>query len=218
MLSKFLGMKKKLFNYFLKKAVRTEQLFLGGCDDVKLAALEVIFAKMTVQREYASGGIGIEEIYLWTPKYAQELFLIVCMEAAAHGDNLLQIFNFKPCTTYIYGQNFPDMQDSELTNYIEQEIYPEAKNIEKEKDFYAKFFMLPIDKIDMKKVYARGVNINVLENLPEPCPETEMIDRAWERLMQDDRFIPLFNHYAKYAPNGLSNAYERYSKSPFFQK
>lgn len=208
-------MKQKLFNYFLKKAVQHEQAF-SASDDVRLAALEVIFSKMLVCKQYASGS-STETIYFCNPKYAEELFLVLCADAATHGDNLLKVFNFRPSSTYIKGHEFPDVRDKELTRYLDQEVYPVAKKFDEEIKLYTKLFSLPAEETEAKlrklsTSYIRKANVEALENLPEPCAETEMIDRAWDRLTKDEGFLKLFDSNHKHNMNGYSYAYDRYAK------
>ena len=211
-------MKQKLFNYFMTKVVQQEQSFLKS-DDARLAALEVIFSKMSVHRQYASGASS-ETIYFCAPKYAEELFLILCMDAAAHGDNLARLFDFKPFASYLWGHRFEDVSDSELKNYLEK-VYPINAAVDKE--LYQKLFTLPAEKINnilnrLSAVYIRDAHPELLENLPEPCAETAMIDRAWARLMGDKTFVELLKPNGKHCHNGYSRAYDRYSKTPDFLK
>lgn len=214
-------MKKKLFNYFLQKVVQQEQSFLKS-DNTELTALAIIFSKMSVHRQYASGA-STETIYFCAPKYAEELFLVLCMDAATHGDNLLQVFNFHPSSSYICGHQLPDMKDDELANYLAKEVYPETKDLDNAVEHYTKLSGLPKAEMQdrlrkMKASYIRKVNTEVLANQPEPCAETAMIDRAWDRLMKDKNFTALLDSGSKHKPNGYSNAYAQYSKSPFLPK
>ena len=218
---KFISMKKKLFNYFLKKVVQKEQTLLKS-GNIRLAALGVIFSKIPVTTPKPNG-INIETRYVFIPRYAEELFLFFCMDAAAHGDNLLQTFDFCPSMTYIRGHSLQDMKDNELINYLEQEVYPVAIKFEEEIALYAELFSLPTEKTKamlqrLSVFYIREVNTKVLKDQPEPCAETEMIDRTWDRLMQDKNFTVLFDSGCKHLLNGYSNAYEMYSTSPFFRR
>lgn len=219
--SKFLSMKKKLFNYFLKKAMQKEQAVLKS-GNPGLAALGIIFSKLPIIVPNPNGA-RVETRYVFIPRYAEELFLILCMDATAHGDNLLQVFNFKSSMTYIRGYKLQDMKDNELIEYLEQAVYPIAIKLEEEMPLYTKLFSLPPKETKallqrLSVFYVRKVNIEKLKNQPEPCAETEMIDRAWNRLMHDKNFIVLFDCCCKHLLNGYSNAYEMYSTSPLFQK
>lgn len=206
-------MKKKIFNYFLKKVLLKEQELLKTKDE-QLALLAVIFSSTHVFRRYQSG-CNMEQIYFAEPKYAEELFLLVCLDAEQHGDHLLGAFNFVPKEQFCRGSKLPDLNDAELSNYLDKEVYPIAKAVDY--DLYAALMNTTAaeaqEKIACTAANYMRATIGTDLELPNACSETEMIDRAWSRLLENGEFVKLLQIAAKHDKHGISEAYKRYVAS-----
>ena len=203
--------KKLLLNYFLKKAMLKEQELLGVDD--REAILAVIFSATSMFHRCASG-VTTEQIYFAKPKYALELFLLLCLDAEQHGDHLLKAFDFKPTMQFCNGNRLPDFEEQELTNYLESEVYPRAWTIEY--DLYASLLKGDSDNIKEKlshanRQYIRSVVTVPLEQ-PESCAETTMIDRAWNRIKDETWFINMLSISTKHDLYGRSAPHQRYVK------
>ena len=203
-------MKKKLFNYFLHKVMLKEQE-LWQLKDESTALLAVIFSSTSIFRRYASG-CNMETIYFADPGYAKELFLLLCLDAEKHGDHLLKAFDFEPREQIQRGKRLQDLTDFALMDYLNKEVYPMA---EVDYNMYAALMKKTVAEAQktmsfMAPGYTRAITKEKLV-LPEENSETKMIDRAWDRLMQDDEFVELLQVYAKHDNRGNSKAYKRYA-------
>ncbi|MBR1374423.1 hypothetical protein IJ556_08260, partial [bacterium] len=114
--------KKLLFNYFMHKACCIEQELLG-IQDERATLLAVIFSKFSVPHQHATGCCE-ETVYMTDPKFAQELFIILCIDAKKHGDNLVEAFRFVPWTLYYKGSILSGIEDKDLTNYLDKTLFP----------------------------------------------------------------------------------------------
>lgn len=204
-------MKKELFNYFLKKVMLKEQELLNIQGEQALL-LAVIFSSTSIFRRYQSG-CAMEHIYFAKPKYAEELFLLVCLNAEQHGDHLLRAFNFTEREEFHQGRRAVDVSDSELADYLYKEVYPITEEVD-----YDLYGLLTGETPEgalktmshVAPVYTRAVTQKKLE-ISEKCEETTMIDRAWERLQADEEFMELLQLNKKHDRQGKSNAYKRYA-------
>ena len=206
----FRAMKEKihLFNYFVKKVMLKEQELLNIKDD-RIALLAIILSRVSIQHRHATG-CSSETVYITYPKYVEELFLNLCIEAVKNGDNqLLHSFDFKATSMYLRERTFDDVEDKEISKYVNKVLYPEAHHTLDESLYGA---LVPADEKERINLFhARNVMGSPLE-LPEPCAETAMIDRAWEKLMQDESFIKLLAQCGKQNRFGYSLAHARYSQ------
>lgn len=149
------------------------------------------------------------------PKFAQELFIILCIDAKRHGDNLADAFLFVPWTLYYKGNVLSGIEDKDLTNYLDTTLFPAVYNCIL-KPFY--HVLIP-DKTaeQLQEIYYRQCRWSfrdVMDTpliLPAKNEQTAMIDRAWERLSKDAAFINLFSLTGKHSRQGLSYAYLRYA-------
>lgn len=205
-------MKRKflLFNYFLQKAVQKEQELLR-IDDFRAALLALIVSRASVFHRCASG-CSTQKAYLCKPKYAEELFLYLCLDAEKHGDALLKEFKFQKTHSFSHAtQNMGDFEDVELTGYLDQ-IYPLSKFFNKEdKELYAAILENPADiaELEAAHTFLRKVAVDSLE-LPAQNEKTAMIDRAWERVWEVDEFPAMFTLTGKHDVHGRSYPYNRY--------
>ena len=187
-----------LFNYFLSKVALKEQELLHVKKD-RAALLAVIFSRMDIQHRHATG-CSSEKVYLANPKYAEELFICVCLDAKQHGDYLANAFDFDFVPFYVQGTAIDDITDRTIAAYLDKEIYP---NDCFDKELYAAVSGKDGEALDkmlggMRSLWKRNVIDPNELMMPEPCAETAMIDRAWERLTADENFIKLLNPYTKY--------------------
>lgn len=210
-------MKKKilLFNYFVKKAVEKEKELLGLQDD-RVALLALIFSRYSTQHRHATGCCS-ETAYTIEPKFLQELFILLCSNAEKSGDNLKQVFDFVGIQRYEWGDELKDMHDKDITYYLSNELFPNAK-LEDVREIYAilLFDKTPEELDDilrrMASTFSRMPRVKALEQQPEPCAETEMIDRAWNRMLEHETFISMLNPTGKKNFCGQSIAYQRYAE------
>ena len=200
-------MKKELiFNYFVKKCIDKKYALLGV--NFKEAMLGMILSHTSLIRRYAQG-VSMEEIYLTNRYYFEELFLILCLDAKKHGQDIISKFNFQYTNRYRQSAMFVDhIEDTDLDKYLES-ILPTVKN-KKEVDFslYENVTSLSAEDL-LKKSYRLDnlckVAIDELE-LPDPSEETAVIDNAWERLMANADFVELVERENKHTPQAQSIA------------
>lgn len=207
-------MEKKilLFNYFVKKVMEKEKELLDLQDDAP-ALMAVIFSKYGVQHRSASG-YSSETAYVVNPKFAQELFIILCSNAESHGDHLKQVFNFTGVKRYEWGDELADVQDKDITYHLNNNLYPYTGR-EIDRTLFAKLLpKMSSEDLDnmlarIAPVFGRKPWMHALEQ-PEPCAETAMIDRAWERLMAHENFVSMLKPEGKQNYRGQSVPYQRY--------
>lgn len=209
-------MEKKilLFNYFVKKVMEKEKELLDLQDDAP-ALMAVIFSKYGVQHRSASG-YSSETAYVVNPKFAQELFILLCANAESHGDHLKQAFNFSGIKRYEWGDELQDIQDKDITYHLNNNLYPyTGKEINRE--LYAKLLpQMSEDELNntlsrIAPVFGRKPWLPALQQ-PEPCAETEMIDRAWNRMLEHEGFLSMLKPSGKQNYRGQSVPYARYSE------
>ena len=204
--------KFELFNYFLSKAALKEQELLH-LENERASFLAIILATVNIQHRHATG-LSSEKVYMANPKFAEELLACVCVDAAMHGDDLYHSFDFEYSPSFHRGNTIDGVTDSDIASYLKVEIYPEAKGRADEEIYAellnAKSLALEEKLKRMNPFLTRNVFVEALR-MPEPCKETAMIDRAWERLLNDNDFVKLFMPYAKYIYDGRSLAQARYS-------
>lgn len=209
-------MEKKilLFNYFVKKVMEKEKELLDLQDDAP-ALMAVIFSKYGVQHRFASG-YSSETAYVVNPKFAQELFILLCANAESHGDHLKQAFNFSGIKRYEWGDELADVQDKDITYHLNNNLYPyTGKEINRE--LYAKLLpQMSEDELNntlsrIAPVFGRKPWLPALQQ-PEPCAETEMIDRAWNRMLEHEGFLSMLKPSGKQNYRGQSVPYARYSE------
>lgn len=207
-------MEKKilLFNYFVKKAIEKEKELLGLQDD-RVALLALIFSRYSVQHCNASGW-SPETAYAVEPKFLQELFILLCSNAEKSGDNLKYAFDFVGIPRYEWGDELKDMHDRDITYQLNNNIFPYAKMDDVREIYVALLPNKTPEEQDniltrMAAVFSKAPRPEALEQ-PEPCAETAMIDRAWERLLQHDGFISMLKPSGKQDHCGRSIPYQRY--------
>jgi len=207
-------MKQKilLFNYFVKKVADKEKEMYQLSNE-QAALLAVIFSRASVEFRHATG-CSLEAVYMADPKIAEELFILLCVDAEKHGDHLMEQFNFEKVPVYEYGNPHKDLSDKEIAAYLNDTLYPVCKE-EVNKDVYKAliFSREPLDDI-LRRIaprYLRSVGVSELE-LPAPCAETAMIDRAWERLLGYDGFKNLVSLAGKHDKLCHSLIYKRYAE------
>lgn len=206
--------KIKLFNYFLSKAALKEKELLH-LESERASFLAIILADVNILHRHATG-CSSEKVYWANPKFAEELFACVCVDAVMHGDELYRAFDFDYCPFSYRGNMIDGVSDKEIASYLNTEIYPEAKG-RADKKIYAELLKVKNLALDEKLSHMNPFfTRNVFEFdeplwMPEPCAETEMIDRAWDRLLNDNDFVKLFQPYSKYIYDGRSLAQARYS-------
>ena len=200
-----------LFNYFVKKvADKQKELYQLSSDEQ--AMLAVIFSRASVQFRHATG-CSLESVYIAEPKIAEELFVLLCLDAEKHGDHLMEMFDFKKVPVYEYGNPHKDLSDKEIAAYLSETLYPTCReNVNK--DLYGAliFSLEALDDV-LRRIaprYWRNVDLSKFEML-EPCAETEMIDRAWDRLVADKGFVDLLTMIGKHDRFCHSNIYKRYA-------
>jgi hypothetical protein len=202
-------MKKKilLLNYLIKKCVEKEQKLLG-LNDFRSGLLSIVLSHANIARRYAHG-VSTEDIYFAHIYLPEELLLAVCLNAERHGDKLFHLFDFHKGRG-IQGKFHREIyiKDDELDSYLET-IFPDVKTeYEVEYNLYKTVINLPQKELITK---ARRIDnlchipTEELE-LPEKCEETEIIDRAFERLEKDELFNCLFGRGYKHNPTGRSLA------------
>ncbi len=179
------------------------------------ALMAVIFSKYGVQHRFASG-YSSETAYVVNPKFAQELFILLCANAESHGDHLKQAFNFSGIKRYEWGDELADVQDKDITYHLNNNLYPyTGKEINRE--LYAKLLpQMSEDELNntlsrIAPVFGRKPWLPALQQ-PEPCAETEMIDRAWNRMLEHEGFLSMLKPSGKQNYRGQSVPYARYSE------
>ena len=187
-----------LFNYFLSKVALKEQELLH-LENERAALLALIFSRTDIQHRHATG-CSSEKAYMANPKYAEELFICVCLDAKQHGDHLANAFDFDFSLFYIQGTAIDDITDRTIAKYLDNEVYPDDCF---DKELYAAVSGKNGEALDkmldsMRPTWKRNVIDPNELMMPEPCAETAMIDRAWERLTADANFIKLLHPYTKY--------------------
>lgn len=206
-------MKRKilLFNYFISKCLEREKELLKT-DDFKTLMLGLITARASIFHRTASG-CSTEMGYIIRPKFLQELFVFLCLDAMEHGDNLLEPFNFSKTHTFSYlhwGKG--DFEDIELTAYLEKAYLEVNQLTEDEKAMYSQI-ITPLPKVFQSPYYG-SVRIRrvTLEKLTVSSKDkyTEMIDRAFERLSRCENFVGMFLLDGKYDLYGMSTPYCQY--------
>ena len=196
-----------LFNYFIMKCVQKEQELLG-VKDFKTGLLATVLSYSGMVRRYPTG-CTLEHICLCHRYYLEELLLCVCVNATKNGENLFHVFDFhKACGSRGGKYSEAYIKDNELDCYLES-ILPSAESV-KDVDFSAYKTLINFSKEDvLKKCYnisnLCAVNVDALP-LPERCAETEIIDRAWERLMSDKNSKDLWSIYSRHLPNHQTQA------------
>lgn len=208
-------MKKKilLFNYFLEKCLNKEKLLLKT-DDFKTLMLGLVTAKASIFRRTASG-CSTEVTYLIRPKFLQEMFVVLCLDAVEHGDNLLGMFGFQKGYAFHHVRaNKEDFEDVELTAYLDT-IYPDAFVLKKEERAMYAQIVGSFSEMRNSPYYGhlrlKRVAIGKLE-VASFDKYTEMIDRAFERLCAQEDFLKMFLLGSKYDIYGVSAPYNKYIK------
>ena len=196
-----------LFNYFISKCVQKEQELLG-VSDFKTALLATVLSYSGMVRRYSTG-CTLEHICLCYRYYLEELLLCVCVNATKNGENLFHAFDFHKAIDS-RGGKYSDsyIKDNELDSYLES-ILPNAKNAN-DIDFSAYKTLLDFSKEEViKKCYyienLCTIKVNSLP-LPTRCAETEIIDRAWERMMNDKNSKDMWSIYSRHLPNHQTQA------------
>ena len=210
-------MEKKilLFNYFVKKAIEKEKELLGLQDD-RAALLALIFSRYSVQHCNASGW-SPETAYAVEPKFLQEMFILLCSNAEKSGDKLKQAFNFVGIPRYEWGDELKDMHDKDITYQLGNNIFPYAKSEDVREIYTALLPNKSKEELDnifirMAAVFSRAPRPEALIPQPEPCAETEMIDRAWSRLLEHEGFVAMLKPSGKQNYRGQSIPYQRYAE------
>lgn len=202
-------MKKKilLLNYLIWKCVQKEQQLLG-IDDFRAGMLSFVLSHANKVRRYAYG-VGAEEICFAHIYFPEEVLLAVCLDAELHGDKLLHEFDFHKGRG-IQGKYHREIyiKDDELDGYLES-IFPYTNT---EDDVEFKLYKKATN-FSRKKLLERAHRVDNLccipkerLALPEKCAETDAIDRALERLHEDELFNCLFGRGYKHNPMGRSLA------------
>lgn len=204
-------MKKEiLFNYFLSKAAQKEQELLN-IRDARVAQLAIIFAKVRIFRRYPSG-CTMEDIIGIKPEYAQELFLNLCLDAEKHEDHLLKSFDFRSKPFLHQGGCVNMLVDEDIKKILEEKLYPKSDYPRRTLEFYR--VLAKDENVDLEtKIQPEILDVNLIEmtQLPE-AKEAMMIDRAWQRLTENEHFINLLQPYGKYDQYGRSHAYMAYAQ------
>ena len=189
------------------KCVQKEQKLLG-VNNYRTGLLSLLLSHTNIVRRYAHG-VGTEEIYFAHIYLPEELLLAVCLDAERHGDKLFHAFDFHKGRG-VQGKFFRDIyiKDDELDRYLET-IFPDIKS---EDEIEYKLYE-PITKITRKAFIKQVHRVDNLCHipteelaLPEKCEETEIIDRAFDRLEKDELFNCLFGRGYKHNPMGRSLA------------
>ncbi len=201
-----------LFSYYLQKLAQKEQELLRS-DDFRLGLFALICANTRLFRRFAHG-CTVEPICFCDPMYAQELFIYLCLDAKAHGDSLLNEFDFHQTTGFpsrSVKDGMPYVQDMALTFFLIDKVYPPVltdANID-----IALFKKLGdiICEPDLPSKIRHHDNVRDVH--PEalhafvPCKETEMIDRALARLTDDSVMQNMLSSGNKCNLNAESVAY-----------
>ncbi len=205
--------KNLLFSYYLHKLAQKEQELLR-CDDFRIGLFAAIFANTRLFRRYASG-CTVEPICFCNPIFAQDLFIYLCINAQENGDNLFKEFNFRQITgSYFHyplcAGRYPCIEDRSISSFLDR-LYPSVLS-EKDVDvpLLEKLQNL-IGEQDLEKKFRITSNIRQVRQSVLPtlriCAETEMIDRAFERLAADDVMCNMLSIESKCDINGVSVAY-----------
>lgn len=210
-------MKRKifLFNYFLKKAVEEEQKLLE-INGFQVGMLALALSRASIFHRFASG-CSMETVYFCSPKYLEEMFLCLCLHIEEQGNNILKSFNFKKTYSPMRSPyDSEDIEDKDLTEYLE-EIYPPKLSLsDKEKRMYILIIGNPWEVIASKfSGSIRTVAIEKLE-LFERNEKTELIDHAWEQLKASGRLDKMLALNLKHNMQGQSILREYYSKKKDF--
>lgn len=206
-------MEKKilLFNYFIEKCLDNEKMFLKT-DDFKTLMLGLAFAKASVFHRNISG-CSSETVYFIKPKFLQEMFVLLCLNAYEHGDDLFKVFDFNQ-TYAFHGQHSEqgDFEDVELTSYLNK-VYVETAPLKPEEEAMyttlAKVEKLTPEMFPHHRFSLKRVAVDELE-VSQENDFTKMIDRAFERMSQSEEFIQLFLVSGKYDLYGISKPYSMY--------
>lgn len=192
-----------LFNYFLQKVAETKKKQLET-DDFKVALLSIIFSKANIFRRGMSG-CSSQTVWSCHTQYAEDLFWLVCLDAKAHGEDLLHYYH--PRASFLFGGErqwgTPILEDVDLQAQCVR-IYPKAMP---EQELYAKVAkQSPLPQI----LKSTAVDTSKLE-LPEPSVDTAAIDHALARLWQDVEFTKLLEIESKFDFYGKSLAHKYYA-------
>lgn len=205
-------MKKiEIFNYFVKKALSEEKELLNTEDD-RVAMMALAFAKFDVQHQHATG-CSLEKGYLVNTEFVKQLFVLVCLEAKEYGDGrLAQLFSFKPKMHFNYGSVSTDVYDADVEKHLNEVLYP-IDSVDKHlyQALLPKGNPQEVEQTCMKKAseFSRKPNPKALETT-EPCAETEIIDRTWNRLRLNKDFVSLLDPRGKVNNRGDSIIYHFY--------
>ena len=191
-----------LFNYFLHQAAELVQKQCG--QDEKTALLSIIFSKANIFRRCASGGTS-QTVWTCHPRYAEDLYWIVLLDAKAHGEDILKYY--QPRASFLYGGEkqwgAAILEDADIQRQCDQ-IYPKAAL---DCELYKKVSGLDtLPEIH----HVKSVDATKLE-LPAPDADTIAIDRALGRLCADKEFLNLLNICSKYDFYGRSMAQKYYA-------
>lgn len=196
-----------LFNYFIMKCVQQEQSLLG-VKDFKTGLLATVLSYSGLVRRYQTG-CTLENICFCHRYYLEELLLCLCVNAQKNGENLFGVFDF--CKAYgERGGKLYDafIKDKELDSYLES-IFPSI-TIADEVEFseYKSLVNLSKEELLEKCYYVKNLCKVKVSSLmvSEPCLETEIIDRAWERLIKDEGSANLWDVRSRHLPNHQSQA------------
>lgn len=202
-------MKTKIFSYYLQKLAQMEQELLG-VKDQRAALLAVILAKTNLFRRLHTG-CTVQPICMCFPRYAQELFLYMCIEAKKKGTDILSYFNFAQKTAYIpglWGQ--PYVEDADITSFLTK-VYPEVLSVnEIDINLYRYFFEKENKEELIEKFIHLGNFRQVNEKALRPlgtCKEKKMIDDAFELLKDNTILCNMLS---------LVNKCDIYGKSPAY--
>lgn len=198
--------KKFLLNYCMLKFAQKEQELLS-LPDTKTALIGLTFAHQSLFRRFISG-CTMQEICFADTNYPQSLLLLICLEACANGDNLLEVFDFK--AQHCIGKHHKLFLDKELSEYLEKDIFPEVKSVN-DVDFevYRKLSQKELDAKNVMGYFFQKPNLRHFEAskmlMPEPCDETAMIFLALETLGNKIDLESIFAFGSKY--NMYGDAY-----------
>jgi len=186
-----------------------------GLQDDKVAMLALVFSRARLQHRSATG-CSSEEVYAVNPKFLQELFILLCSNAEKSGDHLKYSFDFVGVPRFEFGWNadLKDLEDKDISYHLDNNLFPYA-NRQMDKELYTK---LLADKTpeELECIFERMASKFTYEprpealELPEPCAETEMIDRTWNRLLEHPNFVSMLKPKGKLDYLGRSVPYQRY--------
>ncbi|MCM1324516.1 MAG: hypothetical protein NC218_10365 [Acetobacter sp.] len=180
-------MKKKiLFSYYLQKLAQMEQELLG-VNDQRAALLAVVLAKTNLFRRFPSG-CTMQELCFCNPRYAQELFVYICLKAKENGGKLRSLFDFSQIQAHypaMWGQ--PYIEDREISRFLDK-VFPEVKSKrEIDTSLYTKLLAeIPENELGSKFVQLSNFrNVNIEAMCHEPCAETAIVDAALAEMKGD---------------------------------